>query len=68
MLGIELLTASVVFGFGGAITMSYQYLSSLTENPIAARVKIKIHPGLYNGYIFIFKQTRQFFINLKKGE
>jgi len=40
MLGIELLTASVVFGFGGAVTMSYQYLSSLTENPIAARVKL----------------------------
>ncbi len=40
MLGIELLTASIVFGLGGAITMSYQYLSSVIENPIAVRVKL----------------------------
>tara|TARA_Y100000814_G_scaffold291589_1_gene268311 strand:+ start:914 stop:1048 length:135 start_codon:yes stop_codon:yes gene_type:complete len=40
MLGIELLTASIVFGFGGAITASYQFLSSVTENPIAEKIKI----------------------------
>tara|TARA_B110000263_G_scaffold231400_1_gene226671 strand:+ start:540 stop:674 length:135 start_codon:yes stop_codon:yes gene_type:complete len=43
MFGLEVLTASIVFSFGGAITMAYQYLLSVIERPIASRVRI------YNG-------------------
>ena len=40
MFGIEVLTASIVFSFGGAITIAYQYLLLVTERPIVSRIKI----------------------------
>jgi hypothetical protein len=40
MFGIEVLTASIVFSLGGAITITYQYLLSVTERAIVSRIKI----------------------------